>query len=218
VKKFVQEVEHVTFSGDYAVSKGQPVLYVTERCVFQLTQAGMKLIEVAPGVDIDRDILPHMDFEPVIDGTPKRMDPRIFLPEAMGLKEDLFALPLEKRLVYDPQENLFFVNFEGLAIRSLEDIEETRAAVVKVLEPLGHRVYAVVNYDNFSISPELVGAYTDMVKTIVDRYYTGVTRYTTSTFLRMKIGDALKQRKIAPHLYETREEAEAALKGETPGA
>lgn len=212
VKKFVPQVEHVTFSGTYAVSKKQPVLYVTERCVFRLTEAGMELIEVAPGVDIDRDILQQMDFKPVINDTPALMDSRIFLTEPMGLKSDLFALPLEKRLVYEPHEDLFFVNFEGYAIRTPEDIEKTRAAVVKVLEPLGHKVYAVVNYDNFSIMPELVGAYTDMVKAIVDRFYTGVTRYTTSTFLRMKLGEALEERKIAPHIYENREEAEAALK------
>jgi propionate CoA-transferase len=214
VKKFVQQVEHVTFSGTYAVSKHQPVLYVTERCVFRLTEAGMELVEVAPGVDIEKDILPQMAFEPVINAAPAFMDARIFCPEPMGLMEDLFALPLAKRLVYDPQENLFFVNFEGLAIRSRDDIEAVRKAVVKSLEPLGHRVYAVVNYDNFSISPELVGAYTAMVKTIVDRFYTGVTRYTTSTFLRMKIGEALQEREMAPQIYETREEAEAALKGD----
>ena len=131
----------------------------------------------------------------------------------MGLKADLFAVALEKRLVYDQRENLFFVNLEGYAIRTPEDIEEVRAAVVKVLEPVGHRVYAVVNYDNFSIVPELIGPYSDMVKGLVDRYYTGVSRYTTSTFLRMKIGEALKERKMAPHIYETRDEAETALKG-----
>ena len=217
VRKFVQQVEHVTFSGAYAVSKRQPVLYVTERCVFRLTETGMELIEVAPGVDIEKDILQQMDFEPVISGTPARMDARIFRTAPMGLNEDLFALPLEKRLVYDPQENLFFVNFEGLAIRSRDDIETVRKAVVKVLEPVGHRVYAVVNYDNFSISPELMEAYTTMVKAIVERFYTGVTRYTTSTFLRMKIGEALQERALAAHIYETREEAEAALKGGTPG-
>ncbi len=218
VKKFVKEVEHVTFSGAYAVSKNQPVLYVTERCVFKLTEAGMELLEVAPGVDIDKDILPHMDFKPVINGTPALMDARIFLLEPMGLKENLFALPLAKRLVYDPHENLFFVNFEGYAIRTPEDIEKVRTAVANVLDTVSHRVYAVVNYDNFSIVPELMGAYTDMVKAVVDRYYTGVTRYTTSTFLRMKIGDALKARKMAPHIYESREEAEAALKGRKPRA
>jgi propionate CoA-transferase len=131
----------------------------------------------------------------------------------MGLKADLFAVALEKRLVYDPQENLFFVNLEGYAIRTPGDIEEVRAAVATILDPVDHRVYAVVNYDNFSIVPELVGPYTDMVKGLVDRYYTGVTRYTTSTFLRMKIGAALKERKMAPHIYESRTEAEQALKG-----
>ncbi len=174
----------------------------------------MELIEVAPGIDIEKDIIGHMDFKPVIKGTPVLMDERIFSPGPMGLKQDLFAVSLEKRLVYDRRENLFFVNLEGYAIRSAGDIEDVRAAVVKIMDTVGHRVYAVVNYDNFSILPELVGPYTDMVKELVDRYYTGVTRYTTSAFLRMKIGDALKERKMAPHIYESREEAKLALKGE----
>jgi propionate CoA-transferase len=213
VKKFVKQVEHVTFSGAYAASKKQPVRYITERCVFSLTPDGMALVEVAPGIDIDKDILAQMDFKPIIKDTPALMDERIFSAEPMGLKEDLFAVALEKRLVYNPRENLFFVNFEGYAIRSAEDIEDARAAVAKILDPLDHRVYAVVNYDNFSILPELVGPYTDMVQGLVNRYYTGVTRYTTSTFLRMKIGAALAKRKMAPHIYESREEAELALKG-----
>src|SRR4249920_91752 len=66
-KKFVETVEHRTFSGRYSVSRGQPVLYVTERCVFKLTENGLELIEVAPGIDIERDILPFMDFKPVIN-------------------------------------------------------------------------------------------------------------------------------------------------------
>ena len=175
MKKFVKQVEHVTFSGAYAVSKNQPVRYVTERCVFRLTSDGMELIEVAPGIDIEKDILAHMDFKPVIKGTPALMDERIFNPGPMGLKEDLFAVSLEKRLVYDQRENLFFVNFEGYAIRSAGDIEDVRTAVGKILDTVDHRVYAVVNYDNFSsvdhrvyavvnydnfsILPELVGPY-----------------------------------------------------------
>jgi propionate CoA-transferase len=51
-----------------------------------------------------------------------------------------------------------------------------------------------------------------MVKYLVDQYYTGVTRYTTSTFLRMKLGDALQRRDVAPHIYESSEEARQALK------
>jgi propionate CoA-transferase len=213
MKKFVRAVEHVTFSGAYAISKQQPVRYVTERCVFALTADGMQLIEVAAGIDIEKDILQQMEFTPIIKGTPGLMDARIFSPEPMGLKAALLDVSLEKRLVYDSKENLFFVNFEGYAIRSPEDIDAVREAVSHILDPLGHRVYAIVNYDNFNIQPDLVGRYTDMVKTLVSRYYTGVTRYTTSAFLRMKIGEALEERKLAPHIYESRAEAEMALRG-----
>src|SRR4249919_3015149 len=59
-QKFVREVEHRTFSGSYAAKRGQPVLYVTERCVFELTQEGLELVEIAPGIDIERDVLAQM--------------------------------------------------------------------------------------------------------------------------------------------------------------
>jgi propionate CoA-transferase len=87
--KFVDQVEHVTFSGQTAIMLGQPVLYVTERCVFKLTPEGMALIEIAPGVDVERDILAKMAFRPIIHAAPALMDARIFREEPMGLKEDL---------------------------------------------------------------------------------------------------------------------------------
>ncbi len=86
IRKFVEQVEHVTFSGRTAVMNKQPVLYVTERCVFRLTRDGMELTEIAPGVDLQRDILARMAFKPVILGTPKLMDVRIFQEPPMGLK------------------------------------------------------------------------------------------------------------------------------------
>ena len=83
-KKFLDQVEQVTFSGEYAMEKGQPVLYITERAVFRLTDQGMELIEVAPGVDLQKDVLDLMDFKPIVRDV-KQMDPRIFRPEPMGL-------------------------------------------------------------------------------------------------------------------------------------
>jgi propionate CoA-transferase len=211
VKKFLDQVEHVTFSGNYAKSKNQPVLYVTERCVFSLTQEGMELIEIAPGVDLEKDILPLMDFKPIIKDSPRLMDERIFGLEPMGLKDSLLALTLEERLTYDPEENLFFVNFEGFAVRSSQDVQDVKDAVEKIVAPLGRKVYTIVNYDNFSILPDIIDEYTETVKYLVDNYYSGVSRYTTSTFLRMKLGDALKKRDVAPYIFESSEEAKKAL-------
>lgn len=83
-------VEQITFSGAYAAEQGQPVLYVTERAVFRLTKAGMELIEVAPGVDIERDILAHMDFRPIMRDV-KPMNPVIFAAQWGGLADVVTA-------------------------------------------------------------------------------------------------------------------------------
>lgn len=89
-RKFVAgKVEHVTFSGDYAQKSGQRILYITERCVFALTARGMELIEIAPGIDLEADILAQMDFQPIIDGRPRVMNRKIFEPAPMHLIADM---------------------------------------------------------------------------------------------------------------------------------
>jgi propionate CoA-transferase len=209
-RKFVREVEHRTFSGDYARRRGQPVLFVTERCVFTLTPEGLELTEVAPGVDIERHILRRMDFVPIIRA-PVEMDARIFSTEPMGLREALLAIPMAERFRYDAGSNLFFINFEGHSVRSLDQVREISDHVAGLLGGLDHKVYSIVNYENFSILPELLDAYSAMVADLSDRFYSGVTRYTTSGFLRVKLGDALDKRHLAPHIYETAAEARSHL-------
>ncbi|HRC60488.1 MAG: acyl CoA:acetate/3-ketoacid CoA transferase [Propionivibrio sp.] len=89
--KFVPEVEHRTFSGEYAFRREQPVLYITERCVFRLVADGLELIEIAPGVDLERDILAQMTFRPAISPQLKTMDARIFRDEPMDIRDDILS-------------------------------------------------------------------------------------------------------------------------------
>ncbi|WP_432408518.1 acyl CoA:acetate/3-ketoacid CoA transferase [Wukongibacter sp. M2B1] len=92
VSKFIEAVEQITFSGVYARKIEQPVMYITERAVFELREDGLYLTEIAPGIDLQKDILDLMGFKPKIDGQPKLMDERIFYPEAMGINnKDLEA-------------------------------------------------------------------------------------------------------------------------------
>ena len=105
--KFIQELEHVTYNGSYAHERGQRVLYITERAVFQLGERGMELIEVASGVDLDRDILARMQFRPAIASQLRQMDLRLFLSERMGLATDLAKMPRRNlpRRLREPDAN-----------------------------------------------------------------------------------------------------------------
>ena len=183
------------------------MLYITERCVFALTPEGLELTEVAPGVDVERDIIAQMGFAPVIKGPPRLMDARIFQDAPMGLRNVLLRLRLSERFSYDAEKNMIFINFEGHEVSTLDDVEAIRREVIAKVGGLKVRPHAIVNYDNFSIRPDMLDAYSEMVMKLVNNCYDGVTRYTTSSFLRLKLGDALKRRGVAAYIYESPEEA-----------
>lgn len=88
-KKFLNRVEQISFSGDYARKSRQNVMYITERAVFRLTEQGLELTEIAPGVDLQKDVLDQMEFTPLIADDLRLMDPRIFRNEPMGLKKTM---------------------------------------------------------------------------------------------------------------------------------
>jgi propionate CoA-transferase len=205
-RKFVDAVEQITFSGARAVASGQSVHYVTERCVFKLQAEGLQLVEVAPGIDIERDILAHMAFRPLI-GEVKVMDARIYRPKPMGLAGVLLDLQLADRLSYDAERNTLFANFEGMAIRSIEDVDSVRRVFDTLCSKIGRKVALIVNYDGFRLDESLSDAYFEMVAELQAKHYTTATRYTTSAFMRAKLGAALPSRHAAAHVFETHAEA-----------
>ncbi len=190
-RKFVAEVEHRTFSAREAIRRGQEVLYVTERCVFRLVEVqgtpALELIELAPGIDLQRDILAQMDFLPQVSPVLKAMESALFDERPMGLRERLLQTPLSQRLDLDVDHHVLFINFEGLSIQNEEDINAIETEVGKLLQPLAQRVSVVVNYDSFTIQPHLLDSYAAMVGRLKQRYYSRVTRYGTGGFLKARL-------------------------------
>ena len=205
-KKFIRQVEQVTFNGAYAAENGQPVIYVTERCVFCRSREGMELIEVAPGIDIARDILAQMEFIPIVRN-PALMEARIFRDDPMQLEDTLLGLGLAERVSYDAERNILFLNLEGMQVRTRDDVDRVRRAVEERCHEIGRKVALVVNYDDFLIDAAVADTYAAMVRYMETHYYTTASRYTTSAFLRLKLGEALARRRVAPHIFETSDEA-----------
>jgi propionate CoA-transferase len=207
-RKFVKRVEQVTFNGAYAAEMGQAVLYVTERCVFRRGAQGMELAEIAPGIDVERDILAHMDFRPIVRDV-ATMDARIFRAEPMQLDETLLGLDMSQRATYDAERNVMFLNMEGLSVRTRDDVDRVRRVIEERAHEIGRKFALVVNYDGFMIDPAVADTYAAMVRYMEMHYYTTAVRYTTSAFMRMKLGEALSRRRVAAHIFETRDEAHA---------
>ena len=209
-RKLISEVEQITFNGRFSAQQGKEVLYITERCVFQLTPEGMELIEIAPGIDLEADILAQMDFAPIIRA-PKLMDRRIFEERSMKLRKQLLDIPVMDRFVFDELNNIVFSNMSGLDIETSEELAEYADAANEFFRGLGKKVNTISNFDGISVSPRLAGRFANLMAQLEYDYYLTATRYTTSAFLRQKLGEDLKQRSIQPHIFETRKEAAAYI-------
>ncbi len=206
--KFLSQVEQITFAGIRAARMNQSVIYVTERCVFKLGKDGMELIEIAPGVDLQNDILSQMDFTPLINEI-KEMDPRIFRDEPMDLRNELLHLDLPKRIALDAKKDRLFINFEKMRVRSANDVNQIEQQIEKTCGALEQRVDVIVNYDGFQLDDDVSSDYAEMVKSLETRFYRNITRYSGSAFLRLKLGKTLKG--DALHIFETREAAQLFL-------
>jgi len=96
--KFVGHIEQICYNAPFAEREGRQALFVTERCVFRAAAGTLELIEIAPGVDLQRDILDRMAFQPTVSQALRQMDGRLFMSSPMGLRGDLAAMPRQARV------------------------------------------------------------------------------------------------------------------------
>jgi propionate CoA-transferase len=209
-RKFIERVEQITFSGAYAASRGQNVHYITERAVFRLTAAGLELIEIAPGLELERDVLGLMNFRPAISPELRVMDERIFVERPMGLSQRS-VLSLEERTAYDVGANLTFVNFEGLNLTSPEDVDELAAYLDGFFQSIGRKTNVIVNYDNFNLNPNAAEAFYTMVRRNTARYFISSTRYSTHAFFRRQLAAGLDTINMQQEIYRSFDEAREGL-------
>jgi propionate CoA-transferase len=206
IKKFVKNCDQITFCSQFAGPQGQEVFYITERCVFKLIGGKLELIEVAPGVDIDKDILAQMEFRPVIRSVIP-MDPRIFQDAAMGIRSEFLLKELKKRVRYDEGRNLLRLNFNGLEIDAVEDIDNIKKIVEDICTAAGNKVNAVVNYDAFKVNDQLLNDYLAMGQYIIEKYYRKVARHTTNREVSVRFTEEFQSRRLAANLFASEEEA-----------
>ncbi|MGI9352214.1 MAG: acyl CoA:acetate/3-ketoacid CoA transferase [Rhizobiaceae bacterium] len=212
--KFTGDVEQITFNGGFAAKQGKEVLYITERCVFALTPEGLELVEVAPGIDVQEQIIGQMDFQPIMN-QPTEMDPRIFMDRTLKLRKEMLEIPVNQRLVHDEASNIVYANMSGLDVSTKDELAELDDELNRFFTKLGRKVNIVANYDGISIAPQLSAKFMNLLGQLEYDYYLTSTHYTTSAFMRQKLGHDFKNRSISPHIFESREEAAKYLRSET---
>ncbi|WP_027358470.1 CBS domain-containing protein [Desulforegula conservatrix] len=122
------------------------------------------------------------------------------------------SLTLEQRFKYEPEKNLFYVNFKDFTVNSKSDVGKIEFMVASELSGVGKKVHALVNYENFYINSEIVEDYTCMVNRLMEHFYQDVTRYTTSQSIHSQLESALKKANVVPNIFDSSEEAEKVLR------
>ncbi|KAJ9462464.1 Coenzyme A transferase [Diplonema papillatum] len=195
MKKFVKKVKEITFSGKQAVERNQVISYVTERCVFVLTRDGLALTEVAPGIDVQTQILDLMDFSPIVDlDVIREMNPKIFKEELMKVGKSSFDVSLDTRLNYDASNNTVYLDLSNMSITTpdaVQSIKEQIEAFHQRLEKKETKAHQVVNYDNFDITSELIPQWEAIAQDLSSRLCDSVRRYTGRAFRSHRLQQAI---------------------------
>jgi propionate CoA-transferase len=208
-RKFEQTVGQITFSGRRALERRQTVYFITERCVLRLTRYGLEIVEIAPGLDLDRDVISQMGFKPAVSGTLTTMNAAIFQPEPMGLQHR-YPTPAEQRLAYDAAENILYCNFEGLTLETPDQAATLANHLDKEFQRIGHRVHVLVNYDNFNLLPPAQSRFITMIEQN-EQYVLSRTSYSTNAFFRRRLGMQLTAARPKQRLYSSLADAHDGL-------
>jgi PAS domain S-box-containing protein len=120
-------------------------------------------------------------------------------------------MQLRDRFVFDPEENILFIDFAGLRIETREQVDETRRLVREILESRGRRAYAIVNYEGTEIAPEIVDYYGESIKELYDRYSLTTVRYSSSGLTRSVLRYLGAAKDLESNIFTTREEAIRAI-------
>jgi propionate CoA-transferase len=210
VPKFVDEVRHVTFSGEQAHARGQTVHYITERCVLRLGDDGLELIEIAPGVDLERDVLAEMGFRPRIGPDLREMDAAIFTDALLGLGQRS-PLTLDQRVEYRADDNLVVINFDALSVETFEDAELLADFLDERFCGFHRPVDLIADYDNFGPGLAAAPRFFEMLRECERRYFRCTAGYCTNAFRRRELAAAFADAGLSRQIYRGFNEARQAL-------
>src|SRR5882724_8776705 len=141
------------------------------------------------------------------NNSPKAMDASLFSEALMRLDDRLLDRALSERFMFDEGRNMLFLGLDGYRVHTSADVEAIREGVFAIFARIGHRFSAIINYDSSDIAPDMADDWFSMAADVERMCYDHVSRYTTSAFMRLKLGDALTRRNVAPHIFETSADA-----------
>ena len=186
-------IPEVAFSGANAVARRQLVRYITERCVFELTPEGLELAEIAPGIDLQTQILDQMGFAPRMRRPPRPMNPAIFREGRMGLLESLFTLDMDKRLRLSADARTLYIDLHGVSVTSTDAVARIGGAIEAFFArapELARRVDVLVNYDGFDCRADLAAPLAARARALERAHYRSVRRVAPARFARRGLADA----------------------------
>lgn len=141
--------------------------------------------------------------------SPMKIEPT---PSKYHAPQTDISIKFEDRFRYDPEKNLFYVNFKDFSVNTKSEVSKIEFMVASELSGVGKKVHALVNYENFFINSDIIEDYTSMVNRLMEHFYKDVTRYTTSQSLHGQLENALKKANVVPNIFDSSEEAEKVLR------